>query len=275
MKLLVIPTTINIKKFENAEAFLFGLKDFSYTTPISVTLKDLKKMKQKTNKEIFIKIDKNIFNKDIENLKKILLELDSLNINGILFYDLSVLSLAKKLEIKTPLIWNQNFFVTNYRTCNHYEEKGVYGAVISSEITLQEIIEIRKNTSFKLFVNIFGYQMMAFSKRKLITNYFKYLKKKNYKRNNYIIEKDKKFLIKETKEGTMILSDKILNGLKYKKQLEKAKIDYLILDQTMIKDKDFKKVLQAIKENKDIDNIISNTDTLFLDKKTIYKVKRK
>lgn len=274
MKLLVIPTTINIKKFENAEAFLFGLKDFSYTTPISVTLKDLKKMKQKTNKEIFIKIDKNIFNKDIENLKKILLELDSLNINGILFYDLSVLSLAKKLEIKTPLIWNQNFFVTNYRTCNHYEEKGVYGAVISSEITLQEIIEIRKNTSFKLFVNIFGYQMMAFSKRKLITNYFKYLKKKNYKRNNYIIEKDKKFLIKETKEGTMILSDKILNGLKYKKQLEKAKIDYLILDQTMIKDKDFKKVLQAIKENKDIDNIISNTDTLFLDKKTIYKVKK-
>ena len=111
MKLLVIPTTINIKKFENAEAFLFGLKDFSYTTPISVTLKDLKKMKQKTNKEIFIKIDKNIFNKDIENLKKILLELDSLNINGILFYDLSVLSLAKKLEIKTPLIWNQNFFL--------------------------------------------------------------------------------------------------------------------------------------------------------------------
>ena len=274
MKLLVIPTTINIKKFENAEAFLFGLKDFSYTTPISITLKDLKKMKQKTNKEIFIKIDKNIFNKDIENLKKILLELDSLNINGILFYDLSVLSLAKKLEIKTPLIWNQNFFVTNYRTCNHYEEKGVYGAVISSEITLQEIIEIRKNTSFKLFVNIFGYQMMAFSKRKLITNYFKYLKKKNYKRNNYIIEKDKKFLIKETKEGTMILSDKILNVLKYKKQLEKAKIDYLILDQTMIKDKDFKKVLQAIKENKDIDNIISNTDTLFLDKKTIYKVKK-
>lgn len=274
MKLLIIPTSINIKKYENASAFLFGLKDFSYTTPISITLKNLKKIKQKTNKEIFVKIDKNIFNKDIENLKKTLLELEKLNINGIFFYDLSVLSLSKKLNLKTPLIWNQNFFVTNYKTCNHYEAQGVYGAVISSEITLQEILEIRKNTNFKLFVNIFGYQMMAFSKRKLITNYFKYLKKKNYKRNNYIIEKDKKFLIKETKEGTMILSDKILNGLKYKNELEKSKIDYLILDQTMIKDKDFKKVLQAIKNNKDINNIIPNTDTLFLDKKTIYKVKR-
>ena len=31
---------------------------------------------------------------------------------------------------------------------------------------------------------------------------------------------------------------------------------------------------KTIKENKDIDNIISNTDTLFLDKKTIYKVKK-
>lgn len=274
MKLLIIPTSINIKKYENASAFLFGLKDFSYTTPISITLKDLKKIKQKTDKEIFVKIDKNIFNKDIENLKKTLLELDKLNINGIFFYDLSVLSLSKKLNLKTPLIWNQNFFVTNYKTCNHYEDQGVYGAVTSSEITLQEILEIRKNTNFKLFVNIFGYQMMAFSKRKLITNYFKYLKKKNYKRNNYIIEKDKKFLIKETKEGTMILSDKILNGLKYKEELENSKIDYLILDQTMIKDKDFKKVLQAIKDNKDINNIIPNTDTLFLDKKTIYKVKR-
>ena len=28
------------------------------------------------------------------------------------------------------------------------------------------------------------------------------------------------------------------------------------------------------KDNKDINNIIPNTDTLFLDKKTIYKVKR-
>lgn len=268
MKLLVVPTSTNIKKYENASAFLFGLKDFSYTTPISITLNDLKKIKRKTSKEIFIKMDKNIFNKDIDNLKKTLIELDKININGIFFYDLSILYLSKKLDIKTPLIWNQNYFVTNYKTCNHYEAKGVSGAVLSSEITIEEILEIRKNTNFKLFVNIFGYQMMAFSKRKLITNYFKYLKKKNYKKNNYIIENDKKFLIKETPEGTIILSDKILNGLKYKKLLEDSKIDYLIFDQTMIKDKPFIKILQNETED------IPNTYTLFLDKKTIYKVKR-
>lgn len=275
MKILVVPTSTNIKKYEkNAQAFLFGLKNFSYTTKINLNINQIKKIKQQTDKEIFIKIDKNIFNKDLEKLKQNLIELDKLNINGIMFYDLSVMSIAKNLNLKTPLIWNQNYFVTNYKTCNYYEKEGIQGAVISSEITKEEILEIRKNTKLTLFVNIFGYQMMAFSKRKLITNYFKYLKKKNLKKKNYIIEKHKKYRIIETQEGTIILSDKILNGIKYRQLFEDNNINYLILDQTMIKDKPFLKILDIINNNKQEEIPIENTDELFLNKKTIYKVKK-
>lgn len=275
MKILVVPTSTNIKKYEkNAQAFLFGLKNFSYTTKINLNINQIKKIKQQTDKEIFIKIDKNIFNKDLEKLKQNLIELDKLNINGIMFYDLSVMSIAKNLNLKTPLIWNQNYFVTNYKTCKYYEKEGIQGAVISSEITKEEILEIRKNTKLTLFVNIFGYQMMAFSKRKLITNYFKYLKKKNLKKKNYIIEKDKKYRIIETQEGTIILSDKILNGIKYKQLFEDNNINYLILDQTMIKDRSFLKILDIINNNKQEEIPIKNTDELFLNKKTIYKVKK-
>lgn len=275
MKILVVPTSTNIKKYEkNAQAFLFGLKNFSYTTKINLNINQIKKIKQQTDKEIFIKIDKNIFNKDLEKLKQNLIELDKLNINGIMFYDLSVMSIAKNLNLKTPLIWNQNYFVTNYKTCKYYEKEGIQGAVISSEITKEEILEIRKNTKLTLFVNIFGYQMMAFSKRKLITNYFKYLKKKNLKKKNYIIEKDKKYRIVETQEGTIILSDKILNGIKYKQLFEDNNINYLILDQTMIKDRPFLKILDIINNNKQEEIPIKNTDELFLNKKTIYKVKK-
>lgn len=275
MKILVVPTSANIKKYEkNAQAFLFGLKNFSYTTKINLNINQIKKIKQQTDKEIFIKIDKNIFNKDLEKLKQNLIELDKLNINGIMFYDLSVMSIAKNLNLKTPLIWNQNYFVTNYKTCKYYEKEGIQGAVISSEITKEEILEIRKNTKLTLFVNIFGYQMMAFSKRRLITNYFKYLKKKNLKKKNYIIEKDKKYRIIETQEGTIILSDKILNGIKYKQLFEDNNINYLILDQTMIKDRPFLKILDIINNNKQEEIPIKNTDELFLNKKTIYKVKK-
>lgn len=275
MKILVVPTSTNIKKYEkNAQAFLFGLKNFSYTTKINLNINQIKKIKQQTDKEIFIKIDKNIFNKDLEKLKQNLIEIDKLNINGIMFYDLSVMSIAKNLNLKTPLIWNQNYFVTNYKTCKYYEKEGIQGVVISSEITKEEILEIRKNTKLTLFVNIFGYQMMAFSKRKLITNYFKYLKEKNLKKKNYIIEKDKKYRIIETQEGTIILSDKILNGIKYKQLFEDNNINYLILDQTMIKDRPFLKTLDIINNNKQEEIPIKNTDELFLNKKTIYKVKK-
>ena len=275
MKILVVPTSTNIKKYEkNAQAFLFGLKNFSYTTKINLNINQIKKIKQQTNKEIFIKIDKNIFNKDLEKLKQNLIKLDKLNLNGIMFYDLSVMSIAKNLHLKTPIIWNQNYFVTNYKTCNYYEKEGIQGAVISSEITKEEILEIRKNTKLTLFVNIFGYQIMAVSKRKLITNYFKYLKKKNLKKKNYIIEKDKKYRIIQNPEGTIILSDKILNGIKYKQLFEDNNINYLILDQTMIKDKPFLKILDIITNNKQEEIPLKNTDELFLNKKTIYKVKK-
>ena len=60
MKILVVPTSTNIKKYEkNAQAFLFGLKNFSYTTKINLNINQIKKIKQQTDKEIFIKIDKN------------------------------------------------------------------------------------------------------------------------------------------------------------------------------------------------------------------------
>ena len=35
--------------------------------------------------------------------------------------------------------------VTNYNTCNYYYDKGVNFAYISNEITLEEMIEIKKN----------------------------------------------------------------------------------------------------------------------------------
>ena len=108
-------------KIKNADGFLFGLKDLSIDNNI-VSFDELENM---DTSKIFIAIDKNIFNSDLDLLEESLLRLDSLKVKGILFYDLSVLSMGKKLGIKVPLIWNQNFLVTNYRTCNYYKKKGL------------------------------------------------------------------------------------------------------------------------------------------------------
>ena len=273
------------KNYRNAKCVLFGLKDL-YTYENEITLEELKDIK---DKEVFLAIDKNIFNRDLELLENTLKRIDKYNIAGIFFYDLAVLNLAKKYNVKTPLIWNQNFLVTNYKTCNFYQKEGITGAVLSSEITISEVEEIAKNTKLNLFLNIFGYQLMAISKRNLITNYFKYLKLENDKQTNYIIEKNNKYPVIEEKIGTKFYTKDILNGIRYINKLKQANIKYLILDDNLIDQKVFEEVAsiyeesiannltdeQLLEKEEKIKKLLPNTSTLFLDKKTIYKVKRK
>jgi len=285
MELVVKVPVQQIEKYKNANAFLFGLENFSYVQPFNITLKQLKEIKNKlSNKKIFVAIDKNIFNKDIKELEEILLEIEKIHIDGIMFYDLAIINLAKKLNLTTPLIWSQDFLVTNYETCNYYHHEGVQGAVLSSILTTEEILTIANHTKMDLFVNIFGYQVIAFSKRKLISNYLEHFDIKNNNEYHHITEKDKKYAIKENEEGTKILSDEVLNGILEIKKLKNTNSKYLILSSEDINKNDFKQIINIFSEaletedleplNKKIQALISNTSDIFLNQKTIYKVKK-
>ena len=288
MKIIVKPKTIKNLNKTSADGFIFGMEDFCINPTVEVDIKTLLKLKKMLkDKEIFLSIDKNIFDKDLEKLKQILIEIDKLNLAGILFYDIGMISLRDKLKLKTKLIWNQNFFVTNYKTLEFYNKYNIQGAVISSEITIDEIKEIaNRNKDMFLFVNGFGYQLMSFSKRKLISNYFKYIKRKDFIKKHFLKDKTEKYRIIEYKEGTAILSSSVLNTITEINTFKEINIDYLILDEKELKEKDFLFVLDLYnKANNEMltkeklieyDNTISkmlNTNTGFLYKKTIYKVK--
>lgn len=275
----------NTKNYKGAKTLLFGLKDLS-TYENEISLEELNKYK---DKEIYLALDKNMFNEDLPKLEESLKEIDKLNIKGILFYDLAVLHISKRLNLKTPLIWNQNFLVTNYKTCNFYEKQNIKGAVISGEITIEEIEQLAKNTKIDLYINAFGYQLMAISKRKLITNYFNHTKEKNQEKAHKMIEKENSYPIIENETCTKIYTKEVLNGIKYLNSLKQAGIKYIILNDILLDEEKFNKVAKIYEEalnknetdqellerEKQIKNIINNTSTLFLDKKTIYKVKRK
>lgn len=261
---------------------LFGLKDLSINKP-TLSLEELKNIK---DKNIFISIDKNIFNSDLPYLEKALKLIENLNLKGIFFYDLAVLSLSKRLNLKTKLIWNQDFLVTNYKTCNFYQKEGVKGAVLSP-LTIEEIEEIRNNTNLELYVNIFGHQLMAVSKRHLLTSYFNYINKENNQNIKFMKEKTGTYPVIEEFYGTKFLTKDILNGIRYLNKLKEIKIDYVILDSILIEKDTFSKILEYYKEAiyKDVTeerllkmeqeiNKIIPTSLEFFAKKTIYKVKK-
>ena len=74
MKIVVKPKNIyNLNKMK-ANAFIFGMKDFSVNVTLAIDIKTLASLVKKLkDKEIFVSIDKNIFDKDIEKLKQLLI----------------------------------------------------------------------------------------------------------------------------------------------------------------------------------------------------------
>ena len=245
---------------------------------------EIKKLREDyPNIEIFVSINKNIFNDDLDLLKDNLVWLDKLNINGVLFYDLSILAIVRDLNLSVPLIWGQEHMTTNYNTCNYYYDKGCEYAFLSSEITVDEIREIHDKSKIKLISFIFGYPDVSFSKRKLITNYFL---SRNMKKDRewYDISSDNNhYFIKESNLGTRILYGNILNGIKPYYDLKDV-LDYGILSEELIDHDRFLECLKVFYElsnekismddaNKQIELLTDSIDTVFYYKKTIYKVK--
>ena len=67
--------------------------------------------------------------------------------------------------------------VNNYKTCNYYHSKGVKYALLSKEITLEEIKEMITKSKIEAMVETVSMPSVAFSKRKLLTNYYHNLNK--------------------------------------------------------------------------------------------------
>lgn len=282
-KIIVCPTSINntyglLKK--DIGGVILGLKGYSVFINFEVTIKDIKNILKNTDKEVYIAINKVIYNKDIKKIKLLLRSLSKLNIKGILFESISIVNINKEEKLNLNLIWNQAHLVTNYNTCNFWYKNGVTAAYLSTEITKEDIINIKNNTDLKVFTYLYGYLPMFESSRKLITNFLKYnnLHKKN--EIYYLYEEQRKqyYLIYEKNNETYILEN-IINGIRELNDLVKNNIDYIVLNGLFIKEKDFNLVIDSyIKvlngENvEEIYNKMNNNNTGFLYKETVYKVK--
>ncbi len=267
-KLLVIPNKLNLDEYD-CDGFILGLKNYSVNMPYSYSLDEIKNIN--TDKELFVAINKNIFSREIDELKVILMELDKLNIKGILYADTALVNLKKELNLNVDLVWSQEHLTTNYETINYWNSYGVNYAYVSSDITLREIKEIKEKAQTKLIVPIFGYMPIFTSKRHEVKNYLDNFNLSDNSKINYIEKEGKIYPIVDDIEGTVVYTDYILNGYKEYKELD---VDYVTLNTFNIEDQLFKDVLKVFREKKQDDLELDNSSKGFLYSETIYKVKR-
>lgn len=253
-----------------ADGYILGIDKYSFLFGKTFNIDEIKKIKDDLKKkEIFVSFNRVIFNDELEDYKMKLKEVDDLGINGIIVGDIAALT----YDIKTNVILDQTHLNNSFYAINHYYNNGVYGTVLTNDITLSEINDIKKNTKSVLFKQVFGYPHLSTSRRKLISNYKEYFNINDTSSIYEIVEKNSNNIYKiiEDNFGTHILGDKVLNLLSFD-----IDVDYKIVDGFMLGD--VKKVLEIFMNNKkdknDWINDTYNANYGFINKETIYRVKK-
>ena len=278
-KILTIPSSldeINETK-DNVDGFIIGIKDMSVNVNYYIDNLDIL---DKIDKDIFVCLNKNMHNSDLDKVKKTLIELDKHKIKAVMYYDVGVLNIYRSLNLNYDLCWAQEHLTTNYNTINYWNSFGVNYTYLSSDITEEEIKEIEKHSKSKLLVNLFGYLPMFVSKRHIVKNYLEYFNLKDKSKVNYIEKEEKTYPIIDNDIGTQVYSNNILNGIR---SLLSINVEYVVLNSFNINLDKFKEIVYMFmtvnkdnveEYNKKIDSMFKNIDNGFLNIKTVYKVKK-
>lgn len=279
---------LNLYLEHDIDGFIVGLEKYSENYNILINASELKELINKVDKKIYVSLNKLYFNDDIDEVRKVINDIVKLDIEGICFSDMGVLNILNDINYKGEIIWIGNHLGTNSKTINFLEKRGVTKALLSTEITIKEIIKIKKNTNIKIGAILYGYLNMATSSRKLLSNYFEYIdetkKEDTYKIKDKVKNKDY-FLVE--KDNTNFFTNDVLNGIKFYPELIDNNIDFILLDNYKLDKPNFYNIIEAFSslrnaphDKKFIESlekvVDSNTDSNtfygFLDKKTVYKV---
>lgn len=219
------------------------------------------------DKEVFICLNKIMHNSDLELLRNTLTKLIDFNCK-ILFYDMAIYNIAKELNILDKLIIYQDHLNASSYSNNYYHKLGISGSYLTSDITYEELINIRKNYQGNIMFTVYGYLPIFYSRRYLITNYLKYLgsDKKSCK---YTIKGDDGVVypITEEKYGTTVYTSNPVNLINKLKELNN--IDYLVLNGILTESETFDNIIDKFINQESMDDCYLG----FYHTKTIYRVK--
>jgi collagenase-like PrtC family protease len=281
-KIIIIPNNKDcIESILNTDNYLLlGIEGYSINT-FNLEYDELIKYVDRSN-NIFLSLNKNISNDKVEDLEKLLIDISKLNIKGLFYYDVSIVSIVNRLNLNINLVWSSEHYTTNYFTINYWNNYGVKSVFLSNEITVDEIQDIKNNTSVELIGQLFGYIPMYASKRHAVKNYLNHFNLDLNSNKYYLFKEDKKYSIVDNNDGTVIYSNFILNGLREYLNLNNV-LDYVLINGYDIETDKLLNVVNIFsKVNKDNINVLDkeimimfdNLEKGFLHEETIYRVKR-
>ena len=148
--------------------FLFALKDFSIGYN-EFTFDEISSL----DVNVFILCNRILTDEDIDYFLTLKVPL---NVKGFVIEDIG---LFMELEGKGYTLINfQNHLNNNYKTINILL-RSYDSLMLNNDLTLDEMKKIIDNADKKVCIRLFSREMILYSRKKLITNYYDYYDKKN------------------------------------------------------------------------------------------------
>ncbi len=268
-KLIVTGNSLeHLNKLVNKDIYgiMLYIDKLSVNSSFYVNVDDIEKINFK-DKKIFVVMNKIMHNCDLELVRDNLSKLKNIDVK-ILFYDIGVYNIAKDLGIVDKLVIYQDHLNASVQSNRFYYNLGINGSYISSDVTGEELLEIKNDNKMEIYFLGYGYAPIFYSRRYLIKNYLKFIDKEDLS-GKYTIVSDMgcEYPIDEEEYGTTIYSEKPVNLINYLSYLED--IDYVVMNSNMIDDEEFNLVVDRFINKDSMDECYLG----FFNTKTIFKVK--
>ena len=181
-ELLVTPK--NLDEIERllaagADAFILGNGDFQSRGRGDFSFEEMAKgarIIRAQHKKAYIAIDAIMDNNMINKLRASLKDFSNLDVDAVRVADLGAYMLVCEMLPDVPIHFSDAMMLTNYFTANYWIGKGAMRTTLAPEITLDNVLKIKKEAQGEVEVLIHGACFMFTSRRRLIENYLAFQK---------------------------------------------------------------------------------------------------
>lgn len=174
-------------------SFILSLEGFNLFSEYVYSYDELKttiSYLKKNNKQVIVDIAKLVHEDELKKLEEIIAKLNLLNVDYFMYSDFGVYYLLKKLGLVSKTMLYSNTYLTNTFDTKIYQEKNAL-VVLSNQINTSELINISNNSYPNQVISAFGRALIMYTRRPLLTNYFKYRGSSLIpNRNNYALQEE-------------------------------------------------------------------------------------
>ncbi len=242
-------------------SFVVGLKDFCINQKYALSLKELPEAIYKIknhHKNFYLSINLFASESEIKKFKKIIHNLKLLDIDAYIVSDLGVFNILKSNGLANKVMLDLQTYVTNKYSAKSLLDLGVKRVFLSKEITLNDIKEISLFTNGKVEVFAQGYNPITYSKRPILTNYYKNFKLKKKSDLHFIKEESREnyYFLEEYKNSLIVYNDKEYSLLPYLDELVNSGVKHFYIDAIFLDEEKIKNYIYYYKSA--LDSILQN-----------------